>query len=102
MGEKRRPALCRLLRKLILRTALDADMEEAREKSLQYFHDYKNKNESVPANLKAVAYSAGVKFGGLEEWKFAWDKFKESQIPSEKSIWMHALADSPHPYILQQ
>ncbi|XP_059093631.1 endoplasmic reticulum aminopeptidase 1-like isoform X1 [Tigriopus californicus] len=92
----------RLLRKLILRTALDADMEEAQEKAVKYFHDYKNKNESVPPNLKAVAYSAGVKFGGLDEWKFAWTMFKESHIPSEKSIWMRALANSPHPYILQQ
>eukprot|EP00095_Tigriopus_kingsejongensis_P000725 snap_masked-scaffold338_size202645-processed-gene-1.10 protein:Tk00725 transcript:snap_masked-scaffold338_size202645-processed-gene-1.10-mRNA-1 annotation:"endoplasmic reticulum aminopeptidase 1" len=94
--------MAKLLRKLILQTAVDANMEEARDKALELFTNYQKRGDRVPPNLKRVTYSSGVRFGGLVEWKFAWDKYKESLVPSEKSIWMRALADSPHPYILQQ
>ena len=49
-----------------------------------------------------MAYSAGVKFGGMEEWQFAWDMYSSTKVPSEKSLWMRSLADSLQPSILQR
>lgn len=92
----------KLLRKLILLTAVNADMPEAREKALELFRDLKENGEPVSANLRWMAYSAGVKFGDTEEWKFAWGKFTATQVPSERSLWMRSLADSKNAYILQR
>ena len=77
-------------------------MPEAKEKAKEMFRKYMEEGVHVSPNLKWMVYSAGVRYGDYEEWKFAWEKYKTSQVPSEKSLWLRALADSPHPYILQQ
>ncbi len=90
----------RLLRKQILMTAVNSDMEEAKDKALELFTGYKEHNVSIAPNLRQMAYCAGVRFGGLEEWKFAWHMYKTTRVPSEKSLWLRALGDTQDQYIL--
>nr|XP_040569452.1 endoplasmic reticulum aminopeptidase 1-like isoform X3 [Lepeophtheirus salmonis] len=93
----------KLLRKFALMTALTAEYSDAERRGEELFLNYKNKNISIPPNLRAVAYIAGVKFGKLDDWLFAWEKFnKIQQVPSEKSLWMNSLAESTSTYILQR
>jgi hypothetical protein len=49
-----------------------------------------------------IAYAAGVKFGDKSDWGFAWSQFTRARVPSEKSLWMRALALARDPYVLQR
>ena len=92
----------RLLRKLILLTAVTSEMSEARDRAVALFTAYKRDGAAISPNLRWMAYSAGVRHGDLDEWRFAWHKYTTTQVPSEKSLWMRALADSSKSYILQR
>ena len=69
----------RLLRKLILLTAVNSDMKEARDRAVALYKAYRDDETPVAPNLRWIAYSAGVKFGDKEDWKFAWEKYSNSQ-----------------------
>ena len=69
----------RLLRKLILLTAVNSDMAEARDRAVALYKAYRDDETPVAPNLRWIAYSAGVKFGDKEDWKFAWEKYSNSQ-----------------------
>lgn len=92
----------RLLRKLILQTAVTCDMEDAKEKAIKLFQDFRDKDVAISPNLRQMAYSAGVRFGDTEDWRFAWKQYTNSQVPSEKRLWMGSLADSKDSYVLQR
>ena len=77
-------------------------MSEAKTRAVALFSAYKTKGVAISPNLRWMAYSAGVRHGGLDEWRFAWHKYTTTQVPSEKSLWMRALADSSKSYILQR
>ncbi len=49
-----------------------------------------------------MVYSAGVKYGEESDWGFAWSRYLNTQVPSEKNLWMRALAGATDPYILQR
>ena len=69
----------RLLRKLILLTAVNSDMKEARDRAVALYKAFRDDETPVAPNLRWIAYSAGVKFGDKEDWKFAWEKYSNSQ-----------------------
>ncbi len=89
----------------MLLNAVNADMPEAKIKALELFANLRSPTNSIPVkpNLRWMVYSAGIKFGSVEDWKFAWDKYVGSrQVPSEKSLWMRAMAVSQDTYVLQR
>ncbi len=88
----------------MLLNAVNADMPEAKVKALELFANLKSPTNSVPVkpNLRWMVYSAGIKFGSVDDWKFAWDQYVSSQVPSEKSLWMRAMAGSQDTYVLQR
>lgn len=92
----------RLMRNLILTEAVSARMPEAVEKAGTFFEALKKSNTPIPADFRWIAYSAGVKFGTSKDWDFAWQKYNTTQVASERSLWMRALATANDPYILQQ
>ena len=49
---------------------------------------------SIAANLKNVVYRAGVTYGGEEEWNYAWNVYRQSNVPSEKRKLLYALSMS--------
>ena len=49
-----------------------------------------------------MVYSAGVKHGTASDWGFAWGQYVKSNVPSEKRLWMRALAGAGDAYILQR
>ena len=84
-----------MLRKLILLTAVNSDMTEARDRAVALYKAYREDETPVAPNLRWIAYSAGVKFGDKEDWKFAWEKYSNSQartvlcrIPVDSTIYV--------------
>ena len=77
-------------------------MKEAEEKANQLYLDYKQNGHKVPPNYRAFCYSAGIRLGTNDDWNFAYKMYNETLVASERSLWMRALAASPHVYVLQQ
>ena len=92
----------RLLRKLILSLAVNTHMKEAETKAEQLYLDYKHNGHKVHPNFRSFCYSTGIRLGTNDDWNFAYKMYNETIVASERSLWMRALAASPHVYVLQQ
>ena len=92
----------RLMRSLILSHSISSKMPQAVSKAIQYFQDLKKENKAVPPDFRWIAYSAGIKYGTPDDWKFAWKMYNSTQVASERILWLRALASSNDPYILHQ
>ena len=46
---------------------------------------------SIASNLLPLVYSIGVREGGVKEWDQVYDKYKSTNIASEKKILLSAL-----------
>ena len=58
----------RILRARILKAAVDADHSSAIETAKEMFQKMR-KNQTVPANLKQLVFSIGIKSGDEEDWR---------------------------------
>lgn len=56
----------------------------------------------VPADLKTLVYHFGVVTGGEKEWDFVYSQFKSTDVVSDKSILLYAMAGSQEPWIIER
>ncbi|XP_026478385.1 aminopeptidase N-like isoform X2 [Ctenocephalides felis] len=54
----------------------------------------------ISPDVRLPVYCAGIKQGNVEEWDFAFKKFKASNVPSEKMTLLSAMGCSRDPWIL--
>ncbi|KAJ7393673.1 hypothetical protein OS493_003330 [Desmophyllum pertusum] len=59
-------------------------------------------NKPVPADLKTLVYHFGVVTGGEKEWDFVYSQFKSTDVVSDKSILLYAMAGSQEPWIIER
>ena len=57
---------------------------------------------SIPANLRSLVYSIGVREGSLEEWNQVYDRYTRARIASEKQILLGALSYTRNPQIVER
>jgi aminopeptidase N len=57
---------------------------------------------SISANLKNVVYCTAIRVGGQEEWDFAWQRYRKTNVGSEKDILLGALGCSREIWILSR
>ncbi|XP_037789937.1 endoplasmic reticulum aminopeptidase 1-like [Penaeus monodon] len=81
----------RLLRSEILMAAVECGNIHAIEEAQKRFAAWRNKNESIPPNLRSVVYKTGVRYGTEEDWRHCWQVYNTSSIPSEKSLMLKAI-----------
>lgn len=55
---------------------------------------------SIPPNERAVVYCTAIKYGTDDAWDFAWDRYMNANVSSEKELLLDALACSREPWIL--
>ncbi|XP_050422404.1 aminopeptidase N isoform X2 [Adelges cooleyi] len=58
------------------------------------------KNNPISPNLKAIIYCTAISYGGEEEWDFAWNMYKQTNVASEKDLLLDALGCSRETWIL--
>ncbi|XP_042892988.1 endoplasmic reticulum aminopeptidase 1-like isoform X2 [Penaeus japonicus] len=92
----------RLLRSEILMAAVECGNIQAIEEAQKRFAAWRNKNESIPPNLRSVVYKTGVRYGTEEDWRHCWQVYNTSSIPSEKSLMLKAMAQTRDPWLMQQ
>lgn len=44
----------------------------------------------------------GIKYGGVKEWQYCWDHYKNTGIPSERKLLLRVLGVASDPWILQR
>ena len=97
-----RNAITRLLRQRILRAAIEAGHKEAIDEARGQFQKLKENQTHVSANLQDLVYSVGIKTGGEDEWQWCYNKYKTTNIPSERGTLLRALGDSKNIFTLQR
>nr|AMO02531.1 endoplasmic reticulum aminopeptidase [Tityus serrulatus] len=91
------------LRTSVFLSALEIENVDIIQKSTQMFQNWMNRNEkSIDVNLKEIVYISGIKYGSIKEWKFCWDKYKNSDNPREKELLLNALGYSRDVWQLTQ
>lgn len=56
----------------------------------------------ISPNLRGIVYCNAIKYGGQEEWEFAWQRYLNTDVGSEKELIMSGLGCSREPWILQR
>ncbi|XP_031336695.1 endoplasmic reticulum aminopeptidase 1-like isoform X2 [Photinus pyralis] len=92
----------RLLRTDVLSTAILCELNETVFQAKSQFEKWMHRNQSIPADLKEVVYSAGVKYGGLGEWQHCWNVYNSTIVPSERKLFLKALGVASDPWLLQR
>lgn len=57
-------------------------------------------NFRVSLNLRATIYCSAIRHGGATEWNFAWDRYQDTNVGSEASTLMNALACTREMHLL--
>ena len=86
----------------MLQTAVDLKLDDVVTPAKSLFDDWMQRNRSIAPNIRDVVYSAGVKFGGPDEWKHCWETYNKTIYPSEKRIMLQALGSTTDPWLLQR
>ena len=55
-------AISRMMRKLIIETAVTSRMKEAEDKAITMFQNFMRKNVTVQPNFRFIAYTTGVRY----------------------------------------
>lgn len=63
---------------------------------------FSNFRPQVPANFKDVVFTAGVKYGGVEEWKYIYNKFIGEIVPTEKKRLLRTLGKTTDTTLLNR
>ncbi|XP_046393801.1 aminopeptidase N-like [Ischnura elegans] len=56
----------------------------------------------IARNLRSVTYCTALKYGDEDEWDFAWERYKKSNVGSEKSVLLHSLGCSQEEWLLRR
>ncbi|XP_056646326.1 endoplasmic reticulum aminopeptidase 1-like isoform X2 [Diorhabda sublineata] len=92
----------KLLRARVLSAAILCELNETISVAKTQFQNWMIQNKSIDPNLKEIIYSAGVKYGGMNEWQYCWNYYKNSTSANEKQILLKALGVALDPWLLQR
>lgn len=90
------------MRTNVLLTAVMCELNDTVVQAKGMFDRWMRGGESIPADLKEVVYSAGIKYGGLAEWTHCWEVYNGTRIPKERKLLLKALGVASDPWLLQR
>ena len=93
--------LDKLLRQRVLGAMVQAGRREAVDKARALFRDLMAGNGTVAANLQGLVYGVGVREGGREEWRWCWERYLDTNVPSERSSLLKALGETRDVFTIQ-
>lgn len=56
----------------------------------------------MPRELKPIIYCQAIKYGGVDEWDFLWERYQRSNVGSEKAKLLSALGCSSETWLLNR
>lgn len=57
---------------------------------------------TISPHIRGIVYDTAIKYGGLEEWEFLWNKYLKTIDATEKSRMLYALSGSKEPWLLSR
>ncbi|XP_018905353.1 endoplasmic reticulum aminopeptidase 1 isoform X2 [Bemisia tabaci] len=94
--------LKKLMRSDVLASAVLVGVEDVVKHAQLMFNNWMNNGEKIPPNLREVVYLAGIKYGGVKEWKFCWNRYNATRIVSEKKLLLKVLGAASDSWLLQR
>ncbi|KAL9985905.1 hypothetical protein ACROYT_G008358 [Oculina patagonica] len=94
--------LDKILRPKILSAACDYSDQAIISKLKFMFKLAMEGKELIPANLRFLVYSVGVKEGGEEEWNQVFNKYSTTHIASDKNILLESLTYTRNTEMIQR
>ncbi|XP_001944764.2 aminopeptidase N [Acyrthosiphon pisum] len=82
-------------------------IKDCTEQALELFSKWMkisdpDNNNILPRELKPVIYCQAIKYGGVEEWDFLWERYQRSNVGSEKAKLLSALGCSSETWLLNR
>uniref|UniRef100_A0A671SFZ8 Aminopeptidase n=1 Tax=Sinocyclocheilus anshuiensis TaxID=1608454 RepID=A0A671SFZ8_9TELE len=68
--------------------------------SVQFHSEFSS--SQIPPNLKVTVYCNAIAAGGVEEWDFGWQMFKNSTIAAEAEKLLYGLSCTKEPWLLNR
>ncbi|XP_013391589.1 aminopeptidase N [Lingula anatina] len=90
----------RYLRRAILHAAVRLQLPEALEYTRTLYDQFRKYRISMPADYALIIFSAAIYEGGENDWDFLWNVSQTTNVPSQSSELMQALAYSQKPWLL--
>jgi len=98
-----------LLRKKAVRWACSMGSADCQVNAKEKFNDWmgmvqpdEEKQNPVDVNMKYETYCNAISDGGEEEWDFAWKRYTESTVASEKSTLLSSLGCTKEVWLLNR
>ena len=57
---------------------------------------------TISPHIRGIVYHTAIKYGGLEEWEFLWNKYLKTIDATEKSRMLYALSGCKEPWLLSR
>ncbi|XP_064646003.1 aminopeptidase N-like isoform X2 [Lineus longissimus] len=98
------PHITKRLRYLAIARACKYGHGPCLTEASKQFEEYKKTpaTNNIAVDLKTVVYCYGIKMGGVAEWDFAYNLYKDSNVATEKAKLLSALSCSKEPWILNR
>lgn len=101
------PQLTVFTRVDVLTWACNLGHEDCIRNAVTQFHNWRNTpnpnvNNPISPNLKSVVYCTAIREGGQTEWDFAWQRYQETNVGTEKDLLLLALGCTRETWILNR
>nr|CAD7588110.1 unnamed protein product [Timema genevievae] len=93
------------LHSLIVSWASRMDMGNCRTQARELFHEWMESSDPdndnpIPQDVRSNVYCSALKYGGEEEWSFAWKRYKKANVAAEKMTLLSALGCTRETWLL--
>lgn len=88
-----------LHKSLVAGWACRLEMDDCVQNAIKYFNQWKtsrnpNTENDIPVDLRPTVYCTAIRHGNEEDWQFLWQRYKESNVATEKRTIIFSLACS--------
>uniref|UniRef100_A0A0L8GQ56 Uncharacterized protein n=1 Tax=Octopus bimaculoides TaxID=37653 RepID=A0A0L8GQ56_OCTBM len=93
-----------IMRTMIIRLACHYNVKGCAEEATRQFHLWMERPDRnrIDPNLRLIVYCNALRKGGAQEWDFAYEQYKKSNMASEKDRLLRAMSCSQEPWILSR
>nr|CAD7438190.1 unnamed protein product [Timema bartmani] len=93
------------LHSLIVSWASRMDMGNCRTQARELFREWMESSDPdndnpIPQDVRSNVYCSALKYGGEEEWSFAWKRYKKANVAAEKMTLLSALGCTRETWLL--
>ncbi|ESO89719.1 hypothetical protein LOTGIDRAFT_218512 [Lottia gigantea] len=92
--------LKKYLRTLILNLAERVGHKDTIKEGKAQFKKWKDNRESINQNLTSVILTIGIKYGDRADWDFVWNRYKQTQVPSERDLLVRVLTETQDVHVI--